>query len=89
MSDERVVSYCPPIAYQPLPVPLLFPQRANQAPDLPMLREHLKREGRLTNEAIMLLISQVTDLMTSEPNVVRIHDPVTILGDLHGQFYDL
>jgi serine/threonine-protein phosphatase 2B catalytic subunit len=37
----------------------------------------------------MLLISQVTDLMTSEPNVVRIHDPVTILGDLHGQFYNL
>ena len=25
----------------------------------------------------------------SETNLIRIQDPVTIVGDLHGQFYDL
>jgi hypothetical protein len=24
-----------------------------------------------------------------EPNVMKVQDPVTVVGDLHGQYYDL
>ena len=27
--------------------------------------------------------------MRNEPNIMKLTDPVTVVGDLHGQFYDL
>ena len=28
-------------------------------------------------------------VVKAEPNIVKIEDPVTVVGDIHGQFYDL
>jgi len=28
-------------------------------------------------------------LFNNEPNLVFLHDPITIVGDLHGQLYDM
>jgi serine/threonine-protein phosphatase 2B catalytic subunit len=25
----------------------------------------------------------------TEPNIVKIEDPITVVGDIHGQYYDL
>ena len=46
-------------------------------PDCEALLEHLKREGRLSLEAALLLISAATELFKREANVVRLDDPVT------------
>ena len=88
-NSDRVVKHCPKIACTQLTPAHVFPRGNDEAPDLQLLMEHLKREGKIATEAILLLITKVTEIMTHEPNVVRLDDPVTIVGDLHGQFFDL
>ncbi len=35
------------------------------------------------------LVNTFIGIMKGEPNIVRIQDPVTVVGDIHGQYYDL
>jgi len=58
-------------------------------PFVSLLRAHLSKEGRLTDECARMLISKCRDLLKKEPNVVRVKAPTVVIGDLHGQFYDL
>ena len=88
-SDDRVVPYCPEIAYLPIQTVNLFPNGIDGDVDVSLLLEHLKREGRLHKADLLLITKRVTELMAHEPNVIRLDDPVTVVGDLHGQFYDL
>lgn len=37
----------------------------------------------------MDLINRFIGLLKKEPNVLEIEDPVTVVGDIHGQFYDV
>jgi serine/threonine-protein phosphatase 2B catalytic subunit len=58
-------------------------------PDVELLKKHLRLEGRLAMEDILLLVRQTKEVLSKEPNVVKIKDPVVIVGDLHGQYYDM
>jgi serine/threonine-protein phosphatase 2B catalytic subunit len=53
------------------------------------LKEHLSREGRLAKADLLELINIFIGIVKAEPNIVKIEDPVTVVGDIHGQFYDL
>ncbi|KAM3140672.1 hypothetical protein pb186bvf_007270 [Paramecium bursaria] len=47
-------------------------------------------EGQLLNEnAIKFICLSLKEIFSKEPNVKRIPRPVTIVGDIHGQLYDL
>ena len=35
------------------------------------------------------MIRKVSSVLKKEPNVLEIHSPCTICGDIHGQFFDL
>jgi serine/threonine-protein phosphatase 2B catalytic subunit len=35
------------------------------------------------------LINIFIGVVKAEPNIVKIVDPVTVVGDIHGQYYDL
>ncbi len=54
-----------------------------------MLRDHLAREGKLEKADLLELINTFIGVVKAEPNIVRIQDPVTVVGDIHGQYYDL
>mmetsp|Transcript_31464 Transcript_31464/g.50956 ORF Transcript_31464/g.50956 Transcript_31464/m.50956 type:complete len:553 (+) Transcript_31464:68-1726(+) len=57
--------------------------------DLEVLGEHLNREGRITLDDAFFLIKKTTELYKKEPNLLRLRDPITVCGDIHGQFFDL
>ncbi|ELP93414.1 serine/threonine protein phosphatase 2B catalytic subunit alpha isoform, putative [Entamoeba invadens IP1] len=61
----------------------------NHLPNIPLLRQHLLRQGRLTQEAATMLIKQARDIFRKEPNLLTVFAPVVILGDIHGQFFDM
>ncbi len=45
------------------------------------LRHHLKREGRLTEEAAMELVKQGTRLFTKEKTLLELKTPLSVVGD--------
>ena len=58
-------------------------------PDLEALRDHFCREGRLDFTDATDLVRRAGDLLRREPNLLRLSDPITVCGDVHGQFFDL
>ncbi|KAI8800898.1 Metallo-dependent phosphatase-like protein [Cladochytrium replicatum] len=61
----------------------------SKVPNLEFLKAHLFREGRLSEEQALWIISKGTAILAAEPTLLDIEPPVTICGDIHGQFYDL
>lgn len=58
-------------------------------PDIAFLKNHFYREGRLTEEQALWIIEKATDVLRREPNVLTVDAPITVCGDIHGQYYDL
>ncbi|GAA5796670.1 Metallo-dependent phosphatase-like protein [Helicostylum pulchrum] len=60
-----------------------------ELPNLEFLKEHFRREGRLTEEQALRILNATNDLLKKEPNLLHMPAPITICGDVHGQYYDL
>ncbi|CAI7662457.1 unnamed protein product [Penicillium crustosum] len=58
-------------------------------PNLQFLRQHLYREGRLTEDQALWIINAGSEILRSEPNLLEMDAPLTVCGDIHGQYYDL
>ncbi|CRG93088.1 serine/threonine protein phosphatase 2B catalytic subunit A, putative [Plasmodium gallinaceum] len=87
-NDRQVKEVEPPPA-KPLSLELLYPNGTDEPPDYKVLRDHLKKEGRIRKEDCLDIIKKVIDIVSNEPNLLRLKDPITIVGDIHGQYYDL
>ncbi len=59
------------------------------APDIDVIQNHLLREGRLHGDVARALLAACERLLRKEPNVLSLKAPITVCGDVHGQFYDL
>lgn len=58
-------------------------------PNLQFLKQHFYREGRLTEDQALWIIHTGTQVLKSEPNLLEMDAPITVCGDVHGQYYDL
>jgi serine/threonine-protein phosphatase 2B catalytic subunit len=58
-------------------------------PNIAFLKDHLTREGRLSEEHALWILKRGTEILSREPNMLDVDAPITVCGDVHGQFYDL
>lgn len=55
----------------------MIDQHGRRKPNADFLREHFIREGRLTETQALAILRQATDVLTPEPNILRVKSPVT------------
>lgn len=58
-------------------------------PNISFLRNHFFQEGKLTTDQVTKLCKEANQLMRGEKNLLQLTTPITVCGDIHGQYYDL
>ena len=88
LTEERVMKKvsCPPS--KKLKIADIFDPQTNK-PKMEILRQHLINEGRIEESAVLKIINNGAALLRTEKTLIEVDAPVTICGDIHGQFYDL
>ncbi|KAL7665568.1 Serine/threonine-protein phosphatase [[Candida] zeylanoides] len=84
---ERAIKATPaPESKKPTDSELFLP---NGLPNCEFLRDHFLKEGRLHEPQARRIVQMATRLLSSEPNLLEVPAPITVCGDIHGQYYDL
>ncbi|KKA25981.1 hypothetical protein TD95_002165 [Thielaviopsis punctulata] len=77
-----------PAMFKPTPEQF-FQDETQTKPDIAFLKQHFHREGRLTEEQALWILKEGTKILRAEPNLLEMDAPITVCGDVHGQYYDL
>ncbi|ORX99750.1 serine/threonine protein phosphatase 2B catalytic subunit [Basidiobolus meristosporus CBS 931.73] len=88
-TKDRVLKDVPPPATQKPTDEEFYSKEQPDKPDIEFLKDHFFKEGRLTEEQALYIIQKGTELLRNEPNLLEVPAPVTVCGDIHGQYYDL
>jgi len=58
-------------------------------PNLALLKDHFIHEGRIKEEHALAIIEKATEIFKQEETLLEVDAPITVCGDIHGQYYDL
>ncbi|KAI4735120.1 hypothetical protein E4T50_14349 [Aureobasidium sp. EXF-12298] len=86
---ERVCKDVQAPAFHPPTDEQFFSPTDPNKPNLQFLKQHFYREGRLTEDQALWILSECTKVLEKEPNLLEMDAPITVCGDVHGQYYDL
>jgi len=53
------------------------------------LRTFLSDGGQISKECINVILTEASKVFQNEPNLMHVKEPVVIIGDIHGQYYDM
>lgn len=87
--SDRVLKTLEAPPHRELPSSLLFPRGVGSPPDVSLLKNHLKKEGRISKTDVLHIFRSANETLRREKNLLELKYPVTVVGDIHGQFYDL
>lgn len=84
---DRIMKDVSAPIWEPLARDKVFDKDGNPNPK--NLKEHFAKEGLLSVKDALEIIQRASMLFRKEPNLLIVQDPITVCGDVHGQFYDL
>jgi serine/threonine-protein phosphatase 2B catalytic subunit len=58
-------------------------------PNVKIIRECLVLDGKIDKKAFLKLRSDCQAILKKEPNLRELEGEIAIIGDIHGQFYDM
>jgi serine/threonine-protein phosphatase 2B catalytic subunit len=87
-NNDRVVKSFQPPPHKPLPRNLMFPDRLKNKPDWKLIKDHLQKEGRIAKEELVKLVTDTNKIFKNEGNLIYLQDPLSVVGDIHGQYFD-
>jgi serine/threonine-protein phosphatase 2B catalytic subunit len=86
--NDRVISSVPRPPHRPLPIDTMI-KPYSRIPNWLMVKDHLASGGTLSRSSAIYLITQARYIFERERTILETTDDITIIGDIHGQFFDL
>ena len=84
--NDRPMKDLPPFVNAELKDETLFHKNENgvDIPDWKLFEEFMSKEGPMQKTQVMKILKIGTDIFKKEPNLVKIPEPVVVVGDIHG-----